>query len=132
MHGIRVGGFCALMSLCVAAWAQDAGPYAGTWIGTMKSKVGGEVRVDLVLQGAAGTWRMSTPDRTARGRVNPCLERDFPVAVASQGDGQLQFDVQGDKVIKGCVDQRATLSGSGADRLEGQLNDGRALSFTRR
>ena len=132
MRRIRTLGVTALMALSVAAWAQDAGPYAGKWVGTMKSQVGGEVRIDLVLKGTTGTWRMSTPDRMARTRVNPCLERDFPIVVVAQAEGQLQFDIAGDKVIKGCIDQRATLTASDADTLQGRLNDGRALAFSRR
>lgn len=133
MRGIRFLGVTALMALSGFAWAQDAGPYAGQWVGSMKTQVGGEVRVDLVLKGAAGTWRMSTPERIARTRQNPCLERDFPVVLVAQVEGQLQFDISGGKVIKGCIDQRATLTASEEGKtLRGQLGDGRTLDFTRR
>lgn len=132
MWAFRMLGFAALLVLCNVARAQDAGPYAGAWVGTMKTQVGGEARIDLVLKGVAGTWRMSTPGRTARARANPCLERDFPVVVVAQGDGQLQFDIEGGKVIKGCIDHRATLTAADDNTLQGRLSDGRTLSFSRR
>ena len=132
MQILRAAGIAAMVVLPGIAWPQDAGPYAGKWVGTMTTKAGGDVRVDLVLEGASGHWRMSTPDGTARSRVNPCLERDFPLVLTAQADGQLQFDIEGGKVINGCIDARATLNASGDNALQGRLGDGRALSFTRR
>lgn len=132
MHVLRMVGAIALLAWPPALWAQDAGPYAGQWVGTMKSQAGGEVKVDLMLQGAAGTWRMSTPDRPGRARANPCLERDLPVALVAQTAQEVQFDVQGAKVVKGCIDHRATLTTIDGKTLQGRLADGRALTFTRR
>ena len=78
MQIFRVAGIAALIGLLGIAWPQDAGPNVGEWVGTMTSKAGRDVRVDLVLEGASGHWRMSTPDGTSRARTNPCLGRDFP------------------------------------------------------
>jgi hypothetical protein len=132
MHAARIVGILALMALAGAAWSQDAGPFAGKWIGTMTVQSGRKVQVDLELQDAGGTWHMSTPDRPGRSRGNPCLGLDMPLVVVAQSQDELQFDVQGGKVIKGCIDERATLTTNDGKSLQGQLSDGRALTFSRR
>jgi len=129
MHVLwKVGMTAALLSSLVA-WAADAGSFTGQWAGTMTGRNGGKVEVDLVLKGEAGTWRMSNSSRKG---ANPCLGRDLPVVVVSRTDTELQFDVNGAQVIKGCIDNRATLTTDDGKTLKGRLNDGRTLEFSRR
>lgn len=130
MQVLRKVGITAALLSSLVAWAADAGSFAGRWAGTMTGRNGGKVEVELVLKGEAGTWRMSNSSR--KGGSNPCLGRDLPVAVVSRTDVELQFDVNGAQVIKGCIDHRVTLTTNDGKTLKGSVSDGRALEFARR
>ncbi len=118
----------ALITLPSAA--QQTSSLAGKWSGVMTTQKGVEVGVELALTEAGGTWHMSI--RGGMGRQNPCLRRDFPVAVKSQSATELTMHINGASVLRGCIDATATLTSTDGKHLEGTLDDGRSVKLTRR
>ena len=123
---LRTLALAALSFVQAFAFAQHS-PYVGTWTGTMKGNGGGNVGVQVKLEETTGIWRMTASGTGAGGNHNPCFGKDMPVAVERNGDTIL-LDVSGDKVMPGCMNQRATLMLSG-DQMSGTLADGRAVSL---
>lgn len=66
----------------------------------------------------------------AGARNNPCFGKDMPIDVERKED-TVFLDVHGDKVIAGCLHQRATLTLSG-NQMTGALADGRGVTLTKK
>ena len=87
------------------------------------------MNLEVVLTGTSGTWRMTS--MTGPGRNNPCLGRELPVVILAQSDNELNLEVQGGKVIQGCLDQTASLKLIDPKTLDGALKDGRPVKLSR-
>ena len=126
-----------MRTLCVALvaafpsliCAQQSNSLLGKWSGTMSTAGGGELVVELSLSETAGTWRFVPRGNQARN--NPCIGKDFPVAVTSQSAKELKFEVRGASVIQGCINAAAVLDAVDDKRLEGTLDDGRVVKLAR-
>jgi hypothetical protein len=112
------------------AVAQQPHPFVGEWEGTMKTQKADELEVKVVLTASGGTWRFY--GKGMPSRKNPCVGRDFPIEVKSSTDKRIVFKVSGASVLKGCVDDVATLNATDDKALQGALADGRKISLTRR
>jgi hypothetical protein len=109
------------------AWAQSTG-HAGTWTGTMQGLNGGKIPIEVKLGESSGTWRMAMLG--AAGRNNPCSGKELPVLVQPGADAVV-LDIQGEKLIQGCLHTKATLSLAN-DELKGTLADGRPVALNRK
>lgn len=111
------------------AFSQQVNSFQGKWAGTMVAKNGGEVSIELVINEAAGTWRLIA--RGMQGKNNQCFGKNFPVKVISHSETGLELDIDGASVLQGCIDQTATLKSSDNKTLEGALRDGRTVKVVR-
>ena len=81
-----------------------------------------------MFAGESGSYRL-IPFRAAV--VNPCYGKSFPVHVTSATEDELAFDVNEADLSPGCPNQSVTLHRSGAGRLAGVKDDGRAVRLVR-
>ena len=88
----------SIVLLCLPAISQQSTSLVGKWSGVMSTQKGGEVSVELDVAETGGTWRMSMPG--GKGRSNPCLGRDIPVAIKSLSATELSIAINGASVIK--------------------------------
>ena len=110
--------------------AQQSPAYAGKWVGLMSTQAGGQLAVELLLTEAGGMWRMSPHGNS--GRNNSCLGKDFPVSVKSSAPTELVIQVNGSKVLQGCLDETASFKSVDWKALEGTLSDGRTVKLERK
>jgi hypothetical protein len=112
-----------------AAVSQQAGPFQGKWSGSMPGQSENQLGVELEVGDTTGTWRM-TPQGNW-GLKNPCFKRLFPVTVTSQSTTELRIEINGAKVLQGCMNQSAFFKQVDANTLEGELGDGRLVKLSR-
>lgn len=115
------------------ASAQDAAvtSYDGTWAISGTSPEGRTINAELVLKGDAGTWRIFARNANAM-KNNPCLMKNFPVAVQKSTADELTLRVDGSKVVPGCNDFTATLKPVGGNALDGTTEGGGTLHIERK
>lgn len=118
-----------LFLIAAAAHAQTAS-YQGKWTGHATASNGSEIRIDLTIKEAGGTLRTSLSKNYVT--VDPCFDRDIPVVVQSQTESELTVAIQGGKVLRGCIDETATLKLIDAKTLQGTLKDGRSVKLMRK
>ncbi len=104
--------------------------FQGKWTGTAATSTGSPVQVDLVIANAGGTLRLSQ----SAGYVtrDQCLDRDLPVAVNSQTETELVVEIKGSTVLRGCIDETATLKLIDGKTLQSTLKDGRTMKLVRK
>lgn len=118
-----------LAAFGTASLAQ-ATDFQGKWTSQLISKSGKDQVIELVLNESDGTWLM-VPQTGKSGKSDPCVGKEFPVAVVSQSSPDIVLEINGSKVIAGCINQGASLKLMDGKTLEGSLKDGRALKFVR-
>ena len=118
----------AAFALCTGsvALAQAASPYDGKWTGILQSN--SAFHIELVLEGNAGTWRMS-PEGVS-GKSNQCFGKAFPVVVGSAGESEIRFKASGSQLLAGCNDYNVVLKRVG-DKLEGATRSGATVKLSR-
>ena len=118
----------AFMLAALQGHAQQAA-FDGTWTGFATSGTGSQVRVVLTIAGQGGKLRLSPSVNYVT--TDPCHDRDIPVVVEGQTATELSFAIQGDKVLKGCLNESAKLKAVDGKTVEGSLKDGRTMKLTR-
>ncbi|WP_077035709.1 hypothetical protein [Pelomonas sp. KK5] len=104
--------------------------FQGKWVGTAAKATGEPVQIQLVIAKAGGTLRLEQ----AQGYVtrDQCLDRDIPVTVNSQTESELNVSIKGNTVLKGCIDETATLKLVDGKTLQGTLQDGRTMKLVKK
>jgi len=117
--------------LCLFASAAHAqSPYQGKWTGTATASNGSQVRVDVTIDKAGGKLRTSPQQNYTS--IDQCHNRDIPLTVESQTDTELVVSIKGEKVLKGCINETATLKLIDPKTLQSTLQDGRTMKLTRK
>ena len=116
--------------LACPAIAQQPGAIDGAWVGHFTAPTGVKVKAELTVRGGEGTWRSYVPQ--TQMRVNQCVERPNPVAIAEPTPGQFKLVIQASKVLSGCQDAHATVQLIDSSTLEGKFADGRNLTLKRK
>ncbi len=121
------------LALCGATLHAQPPDLSGKWRGTLETKSGtAPMELYVVIKGRTGTLRMSLSARAlGSGRLGACYDRDLPLEVVEPTDTDVVLDVQGAKVLQGCLNQKARLKLVDGKTLEGTLADGRAMKLTR-
>ena len=118
-----------LLLLASASHAQQTS-YQGKWTGLATAGNGSQIRVDLTITNAGGTLRTSPSMNYVT--IDQCHDRDIPVTVESQTESEMTIAIMGAKILKGCIDETATLKLIDAKTLQGTLKDGRTVKLTRK
>ena len=120
-----------LMGFVEIASAQAASP-EGNWVGTMGPGPSGlflKIEMSIADGGNTGTWRM-TPPAGKSSRNNACFRKDMPVVVKRSSDTELQLEVHGDGVLKGCIEAKGVMKYDGKT-IEGNFQDGGGVKLSR-
>ena len=117
-----------LVLFASAAYAQQ-GTYIGKWTGTATASNGSTVRVNVNMTKDGGTLRTSPGSNTVT--IDQCHDRDIPITVQSQTATEVVIAIKGASVLKGCIDETATLKMSDANTIQSTLQDGRVVKLTR-
>ena len=114
--------------LFVSLAHADQPAYQGKWTGSATNSTGAQVQVALEIKQTAGKLRLSQ----SSGYVtrDECLDRDIPVAITSQTDSEMIIAIQGEKALRGCIDETATLKLVDPKTLQATLKDGRSMKLT--
>lgn len=118
-----------LVFWAACAQAQTTGGLDGTWAGTVKEANGSQTEVQLKFSGEVGTWHIYGQGVRSR---NACAGVDLPIIVKSSSATDLAIQIEGGKLIRGCLNQAATFKSTDGKTLEGAFADGRAVSLTRK
>ena len=118
---------CLILLSASTAFSQQSDSLLGKWTGFMTSQGGRETAVELVIGDTGGTWRFTLQG----GGKNPCLGKAFPVSVTAHSATELSLDINGAKVLKGCIQTSASLTSSDGKSLQGKLGDGRRVKLSR-
>jgi len=117
----------AALAAPLAAAAQGANPYNGTWRAQFERRgTGWSAEATLVIADRHGTWQM-----TSSHRNNPCMGREYPVSIRRATARDLEFEIQRSKVLAGCDDELAVLERVDENTLRGEF-EGRRLNLIRR
>jgi hypothetical protein len=117
----------AILLLAFPAQAQQTATLLGTWSGTYKGR-GSELGVTMIVKETGGTWTFSPIGAT--GQRNPCVGKSLPVVVKSRTDTELVIEIEGARVLQGCLDATVRLR-SGGKTLRGLMEDGRSVTLAR-
>jgi hypothetical protein len=117
-----------LFVLASSVHAQPS-PYDGKWAGFATSSTGAEVRVELKLGKDGGSVRFAQMMNYTT--IDQCAERDLPVVVESHTPSALTISIKGGAVLKGCLEETATLKVLDNKTLQGTLKDGRSMKLSR-
>jgi hypothetical protein len=120
----------SILLLIASAAAAQTASYQGKWSGHATASNGSEIRIDLTITESGGTLR-TTPSKNYV-TIDQCHDRDIPVVVQSQTASELTVAIQGGKVLRGCLDETATLTLIDPKTLQGTLKDGRSVKLTRK
>ena len=115
----------------LAVHAADAPSLKGKWTGTINNAKGEPVQVQMTVTDAThGILRLAQ----SGGYVtrDECLDRDIPVVVTAQSASELTVDIKGDSVLKGCINESATLKIIDAKTVQSTLKDGRTMTLNRK
>lgn len=115
----------------LAVHAADTSSLKGKWAGTVNNAKGERVQVQLTVADAGkATLRLAQSE----GYVtrDECLDRDIPVVVTAQTATELTVDIKGESVLKGCINESATLKVIDAKTLQSTLKDGRTMTLSRK
>ena len=82
----------------------------------------------VVLKGSSGTWNVTPPSVRAR---NPCLGRDYPIAVIAESAESVDLAVRGSQALTGCSDLSVKLKRIDDKTLEGLIDDTRKVTLKR-
>lgn len=123
----RVAG--VLFLFASLAHAQPAS-YQGKWTGTVTASNGSQIRVNVTIAKDGGTLRTSPGSNTVT--IDQCHDRDIPIIVQSQTASELTVAIKGASVLKGCIDETATLKLIDPKTLQSTLQDGRVVKLTRK
>ncbi len=93
-HKIILTMLLAATSLVCRADAGLDGKYKATW-----ESNGKPFEAELVIEGNAGTWNAH-----AQNVRNPCVGREYPIAVKTNSDEVILIDLLGSKALQGCPD----------------------------
>lgn len=127
----RLGLLALGGAVCSAAvLAQEPGGFDGRWSGSFVTPGGGTLVVELVLDGASGTWQIFP--NGIQAREFPCLVPRHAVTVRQRSATELRFSIDASKTLRGCQDGRAALRLVDDRHLEGQFGDGRELKLRRK
>lgn len=119
----------ALFLFASIACAQQTS-YQGKWTGLATGSNGSKIQVDLTIANAGGTLRTSPYSNYVT--IDQCHNRDIPVVVQSQTESELIIAIKGGTVLKGCIDETATLKLIDPKTLQSTLQDGRTMKLTRK
>jgi len=111
------------------AHAQQS-TFDGKWTGPATSSTAGQIQVNLTIKKASGTLRYA--QKVNYVTIDQCAERDLPVVVESQSSSEMTISIKGDTVLKGCINETATLKLVDGKTLESTLKDGRTMKLTRK
>lgn len=120
----------ALVFFATAAKTQTTETLEGVWVGTVKEVNGQQTQVELKLTTAAGTWRMMNTSAGNSSR-NPCANKDLPVTIKSSSATELVLQIEGAKVLRGCLNQAVSLQSADTKSLTGSFADGRMVNLIR-
>lgn len=124
-HGVA----SALFLFASIACAQQTS-YQGKWTGLATASNGSQIRVDLTIANAGGILRTSPHANYVT--IDQCHNRDIPVVVESQTESEMTIAIKGGTVLKGCIDETATLKLIDPKTLQSTLKDGRTMKLTRK
>ena len=122
-----------LLSFCVpAGLAQEKKPHEGEWLAQYppRNNPNNILLVALVvLKGSGGTWNVKPPSMRNK---NPCLGRDYPVAVVAETADSVELAVYASKALTSCTDHTVKLKPIDDKTLEGLIDDERKVTLKRR
>lgn len=113
-HKVILTMLLAATSFACLAGPELDGKYKASWDGNGKS-----FEAELVIDGNAGTWNAH-----AQNVRNPCVGREFPIAVNAHSDEIILIDLLGSKALQGCTDMLLKLKRSGPGVLVGRRING--------
>ena len=118
----------AILLLALPAQAQQTSTLLGNWSGTFKGR-GSELGVAMTVKATGGTWTFLPSGAT--GQRNPCVGKALPVVVKSRTDTELVIEIEGARVLQGCLDANVRLRSPNGKSLAGLFEDGRSVSLSR-
>ena len=114
--------------LPLAAMAAPA--LDGHWDVTFSTRDGESRQAVVEISGGAGTWT-SLP-RSGKEKRDPCVDRPFPLKVASASPTQVVLEVAFAATIPGCKDRVGKGKIIDDNVIEGKLENGKPLRMVRR
>ncbi|MBV8036532.1 hypothetical protein [Roseateles sp.] len=121
--------FASLLVLFTSFASAQQSTFDGKWSGPATSPSAGQIQVNLTIAKGSGTMRYA--QKVNYTTVDQCANRDIPVSVVSQTASEMVIAIQGAKVLKGCIDETATLKLVDGKTLQSTLKDGRAMTLAR-
>jgi len=109
------------------ALAQGANPYEGSWRAQVETDKGEMREGDVAIKGQGGSW-----DFLHQVRGNPCAGRAYPLTVQSATAEELVVAIDRAKTLAGCKDGTAKFKRVSDTVLEGELDNGRKITLTRK
>ncbi|MDM0117734.1 hypothetical protein QTI66_37145 [Variovorax sp. J22R133] len=117
----------AAASMLAAAGARaQSGAHEGSWQATFKTERGAERDGTVVIKGDAGTWDMNSQNRN-----DPCVGRQYPIAIKKASADELEFVVMREATLAGCKDTTMRLKSTDGTTFTGLLN-GRDFSMKKK
>ena len=111
------------LGFALGAPVQAANPYNGTWALSFDTKTE-DLEGTVVVKDDGGTWHVD-----AQGSKNPCIGREFQIAVKAASEAELVFEVQRSKLLASCKDWMVKLKRVDAKTLKGLFADSREITL---
>jgi hypothetical protein len=103
----------------------------GSWSGTMEGLNGTNLQTEVAISQGGGTIKIRPPAGLS-GRNNMCMNKEFPLSVIQVENALPTIQVQGAKVMAGCIDAAIKVTSIEEQELKASFPDGRSIVLRKR